>query len=98
VNLSHEAVKEAVYGAVADLNESLSPDRRVALDGTIAIFGELDSLAAVNLLLRIEERVSDLAGAPCDLMDGDLYEKTVLRSPTLDELVSGVHAVLSGPA
>jgi len=92
VNLSQEAVQGAVYGAVEDLNQGLPAERRVPLDGSIDIFGAMDSLAALNLLLRIEQRLGDLAGTPCDLMDGDLYETTLFRSPTLDELAQAVHA------
>jgi hypothetical protein len=92
VNLSHEEVQGAVYGAVDDLNQGLPENRRVPLDGSIDIFAAMDSLASLNLLLRIEQRLGDLAGASCDLMDGDLYETTLFRSPTLDELVGAVHA------
>lgn len=98
MNLSREAVETAVYGAVSDLNESLPGDQRVALSGTTDIFAAVDSLAALNLLLRIEERVAEASGAPCDLTEGDLYETTLFASPTLDQLVNAVHASLVGAA
>jgi hypothetical protein len=96
VHLSQEAVREAVYGAVADINESLPEERRIPLTGTTDIFGRVDSLGALNLLLRIEQRLGDLAGAPMDLIEEGLYENTVFRRPALDELVEAVAAALAG--
>ena len=94
MTLSHATVQEAVYAAVADLNESLSPESRIELASDAPVFSGIDSLAALNLLLRVEQHLSDL-GIFCDLADGDFYENTVFRSPTLGEFVRGVHAALS---
>ncbi|MBV9646304.1 MAG: hypothetical protein JO043_02450 [Candidatus Eremiobacteraeota bacterium] len=87
-------MKAAVYAAVADLNESLSSEQRIPLTGTAAVFAALDSLAALNLLLRIEHRLSEAGGTEYDLTNGDFYETTVFCSPTLDQLVDGVHAAI----
>jgi hypothetical protein len=98
VALSLETVQGAVFGAAADLNESLPQDRRVPITGSTDIISALDSLGALNLLLRIEERLSDVSGEPCDLTQGELYEGTLFGSPTLDELTRAVHAALNGSA
>ena len=95
MNLSHGAVKDAVYAAVADLNESLSSEQRVPLNGTVPVFAFIDSLAALNLLLRVEQRLSDAVGRDVDLAEGDFYETTVFRSPTLDELIDAIHRTLA---
>ena len=94
--LSEEAIQGAVFRAVADLNETLPKDRRLELNGSSDIMGVLDSLAALNLLLRIEQRLSDIAGEPCDLTEGDIDERTLFGSRTLEELARAVQAALNG--
>jgi hypothetical protein len=94
VNLSHEAVETAVYGAVSDLNESLPAEKRVPLNAAVDIFSAVDSLGALNLLLRIEDRISQASGLPCDLTESGLYETAPFSQPTLGELVTAVHEAL----
>ena len=83
-----------MYGAVADLNASLPNDRRLPLAGGSAVFSAIDSLGVLNLLLRIEERLSESTGVPCDLVGADGYERILLEARTLDDLVHGVSASL----
>ena len=94
--LTEQTVRAAVFGAVADLNESLPAGRRIPLDGSTDVFSHVDSLGTLNLMLRIEQRVSDATGAECDLMGTDVYETTIFKSPTLDGLVLGVLRALDG--
>jgi hypothetical protein len=92
--LEEEAVRSAVYAAVADLNDTLSDGHKIPLVGTADVFSAIDSLGALNLVLRIEDRLRDALGCDVDLMDGDLYEKTLFVSPTLDDLAHGVFRTL----
>ena len=94
--MTEETVRAAVYGAVADLNESLAADRRIPLDGAVDVFSHVDSLGTLNLMLRIEQRLADATGRDCDLMGTDVYEATIFKSPTLDGLVLGVLRALDG--
>jgi hypothetical protein len=96
VNLSHEAVEAAVFGAVSDLNESLPAEKRVPLDAAVDIFGAVDSLGALNFLLRIEDRIGQASGLPCDLTESGLYEIAPFSSPSLGELVTLVHGAVNG--
>lgn len=96
MNLSHEAVEAAVFGAVSDLNESLPAEKRVPLDAAVDIFGAVDSLGALNLLLRVEDRLGQASGTPCDLTESGLYETAPFSSPSLGELVTMVHAAVKG--
>jgi hypothetical protein len=93
--LTQEAVSSAVYAAVADLNESLPDDHKIPLAGSTDVLSLVDSLGALNLVLRIEQRLSETAVADCDLVGSDLYETTLFRSPSLDDLAAGVFAALT---
>ena len=92
--LDEQTVRSAVYAAVTDLNETLPRERKIPVAGDTDVFSMIDSLGALNLILRIEEHLRGAAGIDCDLMAGDLYETTLFFSPSLDRLADGVFAVL----
>jgi hypothetical protein len=93
-SLTEETVRAAVHRALADVNATLPEDRKIPVTGDANVLALLDSLGTLNLVLRIERRLTDATGADWDLTGSDIYERTLFHSPTLDELIGGVHAAL----
>jgi acyl carrier protein len=67
-----EVVQGAVFRALDDLNELLGENQLVKSRDTVLIGPDafLDSMAFVNLIAAVEERVEEALGAPVHLTDG----------------------------
>jgi acyl carrier protein len=62
----------AILDAVQQYNDEASPDRRIPPTPDAKLFGRggaLDSLGLVNLILLVEERISDQYGVALTLAD-----------------------------
>ncbi len=97
-SLTEETVRAAVHRALGDVNATLPEGSKIPVTGDADVLALLDSLATLNLVLRIERRLADATGSDWDLTGSDIYERTLFRSPTLDELVNGVYAALRASA
>ncbi|MBI5211317.1 MAG: hypothetical protein HY927_15190 [Elusimicrobia bacterium] len=70
-----ERAYHAVCQCVEEINRQLPPERRLALSPEAILVGEggtLDSLSIVSLLVAVEERMADLFGVRCSLLDEGL--------------------------
>ncbi|MBI2478225.1 MAG: hypothetical protein HYV60_06165 [Planctomycetia bacterium] len=90
-----EQVREVVWEAIDEANEDLDPGEQIDRDGILyGRGGVLDSLGLVNLLLAIEERLSDRFGIRVTLASDKAMSRE--RSPfrTTKALASFVEELL----
>jgi hypothetical protein len=83
--LNEERALQLIYGAVDEINGQLPPQSRLEKAPGTALFGDasvLDSLALINLLVAVEDRIGAAGGAPVGLLDevGKGDEATPLRT------------------
>lgn len=65
-------IAQAIYAAVEELNQQLPEERQLDKSNKTELFGQsgkLDSLGLVNLVITIEENVSDEFGVPITVAD-----------------------------
>jgi len=70
--MRHEQALQVIYDAIDVVNRQLPQSRRLTKSPDTIIVGpsgRLDSLGIVNLVLAIEERASEVIGAPFRLLD-----------------------------
>jgi len=70
--MHYEQALQVIYAAIDVVNRQLPDGRRLPKSADTIIVGaggRLDSLGLINLVLAIEERASDVAGAPVQLLD-----------------------------
>jgi hypothetical protein len=70
--MRHEQAVQVIYDAIDVVNRQLPQSRRLTKSPETIIVGSsgmLDSLGIVNLVLAIEERASEVVGAPVRLLD-----------------------------
>jgi acyl carrier protein len=79
--MSHEAaVQDAIYKALAALNEERAADEQIPLAPDTCLFGEgsaLDSLSLVSVIVDLETIVSDQFGKAVSLTD----DRAMSRDP-----------------
>ncbi len=83
--LDEERALDLIYDAVDEINGQLPADARLEKSPGTVLFGDagvLDSLALVNLLVTIEERISRAGGPTVGLLDhvatgGETSEETM---------------------
>jgi acyl carrier protein len=74
VNQRRRQVLEAIYDVIDELNESRPPSERIARAEDAMLFGSvgpLDSLGLVNLIVSLEQRLTDQVGSDVTLVDED---------------------------
>jgi acyl carrier protein len=72
-----EAVREAVFHAIDELNRQLPRERHLAKSDTTPLAGpdgHLDSLGVVNLIVLVEQQLETRAGITINLIDTELLE------------------------
>ena len=70
--MQREQALQLVYDAIDVVNRQLPQSRRLTKSPDTIIVGSsgtLDSLGIVNLVLAVEERAGEVAGAPVRLLD-----------------------------
>lgn len=74
--MTRETVERIVLTAIEELNRDLPPDSRLSLAPDTALYGRnssLGSLALVNLIVGIEERLADEFGKAVTLADDKAF-------------------------
>jgi acyl carrier protein len=87
---------QLVYDAIDSVNPLLPQSRRLAkAPETILVgpSGQLDSLGIINFLLALEERASDAAGTPVQLLDDTALIAEHARFRTVDALARYLEAL-----
>ncbi len=68
----YEEVKSVVYGAIDELNEQLLEEQRIEKSMDTVLLGRqsnLDSMALVNLIIIVEEKIVNQFGVNFTLVD-----------------------------
>lgn len=92
-----DAIREAVYQAVDDLNEQLPRPQRLAKTPTTPLLGPaatLDSLGLVNLIAATQTRIEGAIGIRISLIDGDLLAGGSQHVSTLESFIDYIEAAL----
>jgi acyl carrier protein len=79
-----------VFSAIDELNEQRVPHERLAKSPDTALTGEhgpLDSLAFVNLIVALEQRLDGIFGTPLNLLDDEHLDPTAGQFRTVGALV-----------
>ena len=85
------ALREAVFAAIDDLNEMRAADARVVKAPETCLTGEagvLDSLAFVNFVVALEQRLETLLGLRVNLLDEERLDLDVEPFRTVETLVA----------
>jgi acyl carrier protein len=93
-----EAVMAAIFRAVDSLNETLTKKIRKRTE-TVRVDpeGSIDSMAMVNLIVFVEDRLARTFGRQLDLMGGDpFYEKELKTLGSMGEALCRRLAALRG--
>ncbi|MBI3667465.1 MAG: hypothetical protein HY236_14770, partial [Acidobacteria bacterium] len=68
----HELITKAIYDAIGEVNGMLEPEQALEKSPDTILFGEsgkLDSLAIVNLMIAVEEKIERIFSRTVSLMD-----------------------------
>lgn len=90
-------IRDAVFAAIDELNEQRAPHERLtkALDGRLA--GDdspLDSLAFVNLIVGVEQRLDGVLGTPVSLLDDERLDPTDASFSTVGSFITYLESLL----
>lgn len=83
-------LRDAVFGAIDELNELRPPDEQIAksLDSTLTgEGGPLDSLGFVNLIVAIEQRLDSIFTSSVSLLDDEMLDPTAGHFRTVGALI-----------
>lgn len=92
-----DTVLRVVFEVIDEVNDALPGEERLPKAEGTALFGDtgtLDSMAAVNLLLIAEERLTQTFNRPVNLTESMMLESTEGPPATVSDLVDGVVALL----
>ena len=94
-------VLEAIYTAINEVNEELSDDEQIAKGPNtvlVAKSGGLDSLALINLIGEVEDKIEDEFDASITLADENAM--TMENSPfaTIDSLAAYIVTLIEAEA
>jgi acyl carrier protein len=93
VNTQAAAVTEAIYKALAALNEERSESEQIPINEDTCLFGEgsaLDSLSLVSVIVDLETMISDQFDKPISLTD----DRAMGRDPVPFVNVTALRAYL----
>lgn len=88
-----------VYQAMAELNEEQEDDKKLKLTEDTILFGQgsqLDSIKLVNLVVAVEQLVTDEAGANITLTDEKAMSQFKSPFRTVRSLVDYIHFLTEG--
>ena len=88
--MDEERILGLIYEAVDELNEQLDADDQLSKSRDAIVFGEgsrLDSLAVVNLLAAIEDRLAAEGGPAVALLDLVADEDSADKLRSIDSLL-----------
>ena len=91
--LDLEKTQELVFRAIDELNELQPEDQQVETTPNTVLFGDesvLTSLALVNLVAAVEERVEDETGASISIIAEGTFDEHPERLRTLGALIEYV--------
>lgn len=93
MNNNEAAVLDAIYQALASLNEERGPDEQIAIGPGTCLFGEgsvLDSLSLVSVIVDLETLASDKFDKAISLTD----DRAMSRNPVPFQDVATLQAYL----
>jgi acyl carrier protein len=96
-SITREAVRAAIFRAVDTLNETLAKTQQVSKSGETVLIdskGSLDSMALVNLIVFVEDELSQAFGRQLDLTGGDPFQEQDLK--TLGSMTEALCRKLAG--
>jgi acyl carrier protein len=94
-------LREAVYAAIDELNAQRPPHQRLPKALDTALTGEhgpLDSLAFVNLIVALEQRLDAMFGTTMSLLDDERLDPTAGQFRTVQALIDYLETLRVGPA
>lgn len=91
-------LRDAVYAAIDELNSHRAPADRLTKNLDTALTGEhgpLDSLAFVNFIVALEQRLDGLFSAPVSLLDDEHLDPTAGQFRTVQALIDYLEQIRS---
>jgi acyl carrier protein len=89
-------LREAIYGAIDDLNDVRAADAQVgkSLDTCLTgADGALDSLGFVNFVVALEQRLDAALGTPISLLDAEQLDPEAGPFRTVESLIEHLEAM-----
>lgn len=83
-------LRDAVFGAIDELNQLRPSDQQIAksLDTTLTgEHGPLDSLGFVNLIVAIEQRLDSILTSSVSLLDDEMLDPTAGHFRTVGAMI-----------
>ena len=99
--VSREAILEAIFAAVDELNEQLPPERQIPKNVSTALFGNdstLDSFTLVNLVIGSEQQLLDRLDAEVTLASEQAMSRRNSPFRTIDTLADYAWELLGATA
>ncbi len=97
MEIEHQRVVEAIFDAIDDLNGLLPKEQRLEKSlGTVLYgsSGRLDSLAFVNLVVAVEQKIQQEFGHAISLTDGESISPENMPIGTIEALANYVALLL----
>jgi len=94
-------LREAVFAALDDLNAQRPPHQRLPKALDTALTGEhgpLDSLAFVNFIVALEQRLDAMFGTTMSLLDDERLDPTAGQFRTVQALIEYLEEMRERPA
>lgn len=97
----NQRIMDAIFAAVAELNQQLPADRQLVESDETGLFGhngKLDSFGLVNLIVAIEENISDEFSVPITIADERAMSQKSSPFKTIGTLADYVAVLLKEAA
>jgi acyl carrier protein len=94
---SDERLIRAIFAAVDEVNEQLPNQRKVNKSMHAVLIGrgkQMDSLAFVNLIVAIEQKIEDEFGVVINLADGDILSQASDSFENLEKLADYISVLM----
>ncbi len=91
--MSNNKIIQVIYGALAEVNEQLPRDKKLALSLETRIWGSgsgLDSLGFVNFIVALEQKLQNDLGAELVMAENE----ELLDFTTVEDLAGRLKAIL----
>ena len=89
--LSYQQTVQLIFGAIDEVNQQLRKDQRIKKSEETVLFGtseRVDSLALINLVVEIEQRLEDACNISISLMDDHLLSQEINPFETVATLAT----------
>ncbi len=86
---SKDEIVQSIYMAIDDINQELPADSKIEKSPSAVLLGDnskLDSLAFINFILAVEERVKETSGAKLSLVSQESMSSPEGPFQTVDKL------------